>query len=289
MRPLDLEELEGRSLMAAVWNPAANGGFVPFPDFDGPVRQVYVDVTGPEVTGIRINDNVFVAGEGGGCRVRILDGGRGVYEEYIHPVLGPAFRMKDEGRELFNGFAFGDRDARIGLDVAGTADGTVWFTWLTGGGPILSKGRFDGGAFTTSEFLAADENYRGGLLLETGTVRYSALDLSRPDDADLLVMPSPSAPDHLRGGPVLRVYTADGDQLSILYDDADDRTEHRLGAALIGVLADPETGEYGFVMDGDNGHESKLFTWNGRLVNVTRDDDPDADWRNANPSWNDAA
>jgi len=287
MSPIRLEELESRSLMAAAWNPAFNGGYLPFPDAPQiAVRHTYADV---DANGSL--ESVFVAGEGGGCRVKILDGGTGQFVPVPDPDVPGQTTMVPAGRDrvLFDGFAFADRDARIGLDVAGVADGSIYFTWLTGGGPIISRGRFDvaTGSFDTSEFLAADPNYRGGLLLTTGTVRYSALDFDRPDNADLLVMPSPSAPDALRGGPILRVFTSDGDQLAIVYDDPDDRTEHRIGGALVGLLVDPTTDEYGFVMDSDGGLTSSVFTWSGRLVSKTTSGDTSRSWRNENP-WDSA-
>lgn len=260
---LELLKLEERQVLSALYNP--DNGPSPFPDFDGPIYYTYANFSNPTVL-----DTVYVAGEGGSCRVKIISGGTGQYVLINDPEFGNTFVLEGEGTVLFDGFAFpNSTEERIGIDVAATHD-NIYFTWLAGGGPIVSKATLQDNKLVFTEFLAADSNYRGGLQLVAGRVAMMDSEFfNKPENSDLIIIPKAG------GGPILRAYDAEGNQIvNLLFGHPDDRRQWNFAPASIGFQIilpynsfnkeTVNTGKYGFAIESPSGG-TYVMSWDGSI------------------------
>lgn len=290
---LMLELLECRFTPAALWRPDLQvNNWTPFPDWTGPVYHLLADVTGPEANGVKVLDDVFFAGQGAGARVKVLDGGRHVSEAQPNPYRPGEtwFVLKDKGKVLFDGMAFGDDTARFGLVGAATSvpggRDNLWFAWGESNGtddglrpgPVLSRLTFDGDTFTRRESFVLEESYRGAVQILGMSLRPDVDGESMPD---LLVLPQAGI-----GGPRLQVLdgTTGDVKRSWFFAAPDSREPFAVAPGLVGSwvgqFASPQRDDRGLGIDfGGDDPRSELWTWDGELIVTVRDGDPGTEWR----------
>ena len=173
------------SQVQLVNNDGSNGAaFAPFePTFLGGVRVAIGDFNGDGVA-----DIVAAAGPGGGPRVVVFDG-------QTNGILADFFAYE----ETFQGGLF----VAVG-DVSGDATPELVTGPGSGGGPRVKVYSFmDGGFVQSADFLAFEENFRGGVRVAVG-------DLDGNGKAEVVATPGPT------GGPrIVAFSSADNFQVPI--------------------------------------------------------------------------
>jgi hypothetical protein len=205
------------------FDPSFYPGFQPIPGYDGPVEEALVDADNDGWL-----DTAYAAGEGGGPRVRVIDG--------------------KDGSVQFDGFVPGvDIDFRGGLHLT-SAGGKLVATAGPGGGPVVNVFSVDG-AFNTT-FLAYDEGFRGGVLA-------NGIKLDVDGDgvpSDVIVTTTESD-----GAPLLKVFDVNGElKRAFFIGPEDDRSGNWqvIGAGY---------GQDG-VWVSDGGPDVDQYTWGGVYV-----------------------
>ena len=201
------------------------GSALAFGTYTGPINVAAGDVNGDDVL-----DAVIAAGEGGGPRVRVIDG--------------------SNGQELANFFAYG-ADFRGGVNVATadvTGDGKADIVTGAGegGGPHVKVWDGATGQLVT-EFFAYDADFRGG-------VGVAALDLDGDKRAEVVTAPGAG------GGPVVKVFDpATGAERQVVWAGP---PENRHGVELF-VHTDPAIG---MIVTADAGEDTPLARFRTQLA-----------------------
>lgn len=287
---LKLERLESRDVPDGAPIDPVTVGFPELAEWGVPVYMMTGDLTGAEATGVRILDQIFYAGIGGAARVKVIDGGRGVYEPFVNEFGLPSMRPAGAGAVLFDGYVMGDMGFRGGLTGATTehADGTAAAHFAWGGepdgslpGPVLASLTFNGTGFDVANVMALEETYRGVIALRETHLIMSPLDFGYSRFDDLLIAPGETAGN----GP--RVIGMDGATRAVVFDrffaDPDSRERFRLSPTLAGIQVDVKTREHGYGIDTRYDERTgeymrtTVYTFAGRLVSVT--DSEGEPWR----------